>query len=61
MQLGTYVRYGSKAEGGGQCVGVLYDHKPIQLEAGKEFYFEEGELKKRPSFDQTPLEKEAGF
>ena len=46
-------------------VGVLYDHKPIQLEIGKEFYFEEGELgKPKPGedfFKQTPLEKEAGF
>lgn len=33
----------------------------LRLTAGKEFYFEEGELKKKPVFDQTPLERAAGF
>ena len=33
----------------------------LRLTAGKEFYFEEGELRRKPVFDQTPLERAAGF
>jgi hypothetical protein len=33
----------------------------VRLTVGKEFYFEEGELKAKPTFSQTPLEKAAGF
>ena len=33
----------------------------LRLTAGKEFYFEEGELKRKPVFAQTPLERAAGF
>ena len=33
----------------------------IKLQAGIEFYFEEGELLSQAVFDQTPEEKKAGF
>jgi hypothetical protein len=33
----------------------------IKLQAGIEFYFEEGELFSKADFDQTPEEKKAGF
>jgi hypothetical protein len=33
----------------------------LQIQAGLELYFEEGELQSPPTFEQTPLEKKAGF
>jgi hypothetical protein len=33
----------------------------LQMETGTDFYFEEGELQAKSTFDQTPLEKKAGF
>ena len=34
---------------------------PLRLEATRELYFEEGELRKEATMDQTPAEREAGF
>ena len=34
---------------------------PLTVEVTTEFYFEEGELASPATFDQTPLEKAAGF
>ena len=34
---------------------------PLRLQATRELYFEEGELRKRPTFTPTQAEREAGF
>ena len=62
------------AKGGGSVSKVYLDDRwshpqvagattalPVTVEVTTEFYFEEGELASSPTFDQTPLEKAAGF
>jgi hypothetical protein len=40
---------------------VLLQEEPEDLEAGTEFYFEEGELRLLMAVDQPPEERAAGF
>ena len=54
------LRAKDKVAAQGQVAGAT-TALPVTVEVTTEFYFEEGELASSPTFDQTPLEKAAGF
>lgn len=55
------IREGEQAVGQAQLAGATPGTVEIQVEAGTEFYFEEGELRVEPVFGQTKEEIAAGF
>ncbi|HEV7671387.1 MAG TPA: hypothetical protein VGS22_22950 [Thermoanaerobaculia bacterium] len=55
-------RLGSKKTAGeATLAGSSAVHRKIQVDVGKELYFEEGELRMPATFDSTSQEKKAGF
>lgn len=50
-----------KVAGEATLAGSPAVHKKIQVDVGRELYFEEGELKVPATFDSTAEEKKAGF
>lgn len=56
----TRIKEKQKASGVFQMAGSSAS-KPLQIEAVKEFYFEEGELRVPATFDPTVEEKRSGF
>jgi hypothetical protein len=50
-----------KVAGEATVAGSPTVHKKIQVDVGRELYFEEGELKVPATFDSTAEEKKAGF
>jgi hypothetical protein len=50
-----------KAAGEATLAGSPGAHKKIQVDVGKELYFEEGELRVPATFDTTAEERKAGF
>jgi hypothetical protein len=50
-----------KVAGEATVAGSPVVHKKIQVDVGKELYFEEGELRVPATFDSTAAEKKAGF
>jgi hypothetical protein len=50
-----------KVAGEATVAGSPAVHKKIQVDVGRELYFEEGELKVPATFDSTAEEKKAGF
>jgi hypothetical protein len=56
----TRMKEKQKASGVFQLAGSTKS-KPVQVEAIKEFYFEEGELRTRATFSPTAEEKNSGF
>jgi hypothetical protein len=56
----TRLKEKQKASGAFQLAGSTKS-KPLQVEAIKEFYFEEGELRTRATFNPTAEEKNSGF
>ena len=56
----TRMKEKQKASGVFQLSGTTKS-KPLAVEAIKEFYFEEGELRTRATFDPTAEEKSSGF
>ena len=51
---------GGLVQGQGHAAGA-HQFLALQIKAGVEFYFEEGELSSPPTFDPTAEEKKAGF
>lgn len=54
------LRAGDRVAAQGHVTGA-HMFLPLQVEVAAELYFEEGELASPVTFDQTPLEKAAGF
>jgi len=59
-RLDRRIREGDAVDADGLVAGTD-QAVPLRLQAKRELYFEEGELKKRPTFSTTPAEREAGF
>ena len=51
----------TKVAGEATLAGSPAVHKKIQVDVGRELYFEQGELNEPASFDSTPEEEKAGF